>query len=166
MRTRAAGLLLGTAADALLGDPRRWHPVAGFGTIAAALERLWYADARAAGAAHTAVLVGGSAALGALLERGTRHRGTRVTVTALATFAVLGGGSLAREGTRLAAELGRADLAAARRRMPNLCGRDPASLDAAGMARAGTESLAENTSDAGSTASGLRTPGWPAASWT
>jgi adenosylcobinamide-phosphate synthase len=40
------------------------------------------------------------------------------------------------------------DLAAARRRLPSLCGRDPESLDAAGMARAGVESLAENTSDA------------------
>ena len=32
--------------------------------------------------------------------------------------------------------------------MPSLCGRDPALLDAGGMARAGTESMAENTSDA------------------
>ena len=32
--------------------------------------------------------------------------------------------------------------------MPALCGRDPALLDAGGMARAGTESMAENTSDA------------------
>lgn len=148
MRARAVGLLLGTAADALLGDPRRGHPVAAFGTAAAALERRWYADTRGAGVGHTAVLVGAAAALGALLERTARRPAARAAVTAAAAFAVLGGGSLAREGTALAAELGRGDLAAARRRLPNLCGRDPASLDAAGMARAGTESLAENTSDA------------------
>lgn len=142
------GLLLGAAVDALLGDPRRGHPVAGFGAAAAALERRWYADARSRGIAHTAVLVGGAAAFGALVERLARRPAARVAATAAATFAVLGGGSLAREGTRLAAELRGHDLAAARRRMPGLCGRDPASLDAAGMARAGTESLAENTSDA------------------
>jgi adenosylcobinamide-phosphate synthase len=48
----------------------------------------------------------------------------------------------------LAAELGRGDLNAARARLPSLCGRDPATLDAGGLARAGVESLAENTSDA------------------
>ncbi len=40
------------------------------------------------------------------------------------------------------------DLDAARAHIPALCGRDPDALDAAGMARAGTESMAENTSDA------------------
>ena len=35
-----------------------------------------------------------------------------------------------------------------RRRLPALCGRDPDQLDAAGLARAAVESVAENTSDA------------------
>ena len=52
----------------------------------------------------------------------------------------------ARRGAGRRADAG--DLAAARARMPSLCGRDPALLDAAGMARAGIESMAENTSDA------------------
>jgi len=57
VRARSVGLLLGWAADVAFGDPRRCHPVAGFGTAAAALERRTYADSRAAGAAHVAVLV-------------------------------------------------------------------------------------------------------------
>src|SRR5262249_572014 len=40
------------------------------------------------------------------------------------------------------------DLEEARTRLPHLCGRDPASLDLAGVARASLESIAENTSDA------------------
>ena len=40
------------------------------------------------------------------------------------------------------------DLPGARRLLPNLVGRDPAGLDAAGIARAVVESVAENTSDA------------------
>lgn len=142
------GLLLGAAADAVLGDPRRHHPVAGFGALAAGLERRWYADHHGAGVAHAVVLVGGATALGALLERAAAGPVARVALTAVATFVVLGGGSLVREGTALAGELRCDDLAAARRRLPNLCGRDPAVLDAAGIVRAGTESLAENTSDA------------------
>ena len=149
MGARAVGLLLGVVADALLGDPRRGHPVAGFGAVAAALERRLYADRRAAGVGHTAVLVGAAVVLGAVVERAGRGRPiVRTAATAAATWAVLGGASLAWEGAALAAELGRGDLDAARARLPSLCGRDPATLDAGGLARAGVESLAENTSDA------------------
>ena len=145
---RAAGLVLGAAADAVLGDPRRGHPVAGFGVVAAALERRGYADRWGAGVRHVAVLVGGAVAVGAVAERAARGPVARAAVTALATWVVLGGTSLAREGAALAVELDRDDLAAARARLPGLCGRDPSTLDAGGLARAGTESMAENTSDA------------------
>jgi len=146
---RAAGLLLAAAADDVLGDPRRAHPVAGFGAAAAALERCWYADSRIRGSWHVAVLVGAVATLGIGAERlGHRYPLIGLLGTAAAGWAVLGGASLAGHGDRLAAELAAGDLAAARARLPCLCGRDPALLDAAGMARAGTESMAENTSDA------------------
>lgn len=145
---RAAGLLLGAVADAALGDPRRGHPVAGFGTVAAALERRGYADRRAAGVGHVALLVGGVVGLGAVAERAAGGFVGRTAVTAAVTWVVLGGTSLAREGAALAGELDRSDLAAARARLPGLCGRDPSALDAGGIARAGTESMAENTSDA------------------
>jgi adenosylcobinamide-phosphate synthase len=146
---RPAGLLVGALADALLGDPRRGHPVAGFGRAAAAMEARCYADRRSSGTAYVALLVGGAAGLGVLVERATARRPlARVAVTGLATWVVLGGSSLAGHGTGLARELGSGDLVAARVRLPSLCGRDPAALDAAGMARAGTESMAENTSDA------------------
>jgi adenosylcobinamide-phosphate synthase len=143
------GLLVGVLADAVLGDPARWHPVAGFGACAAALERRWYADRRASGVAHTAALVGGAVAVGVGAELVAARRPLLgAALTAAATWAVLGGSSLAAHGAALAAELDAGDLAAARARLPSLCGRDPALLDAAGMARAGTESMAENTSDA------------------
>ena len=145
-RERALGLLLGAAADALLGDPRRGHPVAGFGAVAAALERRTHRDHRGAGVVHVGLLVGGAVVLGRALERGPAA--WRVLVTAAATWTVLGGSSLAGHGAALARELADGDLAAARRRVPSLCGRDPESLDADGLARAGVESLAENTSDA------------------
>ncbi|EHI42485.1 cobalamin biosynthesis protein, partial [Rhodococcus opacus PD630] len=46
---RAAGLLLGFAADRVFADPVRWHPVAGFGRTAMALEKTTYRDSRSAG---------------------------------------------------------------------------------------------------------------------
>lgn len=145
----AAGLALGWLADQALGDPRRGHPVAGFGRFAAALERRWYADGKARGAAHEAVLVGGALGLGCLVQRGVRSRPLLgVLATATAAWAVLGGRSLAREAEAIAALLDAGDLAGARQRMPNLVSRDPESLDADGVARATLESVAENTSDA------------------
>ena len=146
---RAAGIALGVLADAALGDPRRGHPVAGFGRLAAALERRTYAPSRARGAAFAAAAVAVPVAAGLAAERsGRRHPAARVGLTALATWAALGGTSLAREGAAMARALEASDVAAARGRLGNLCARDPAHLDADGLARATVESLAENTSDA------------------
>lgn len=147
---RAAGLAAGYLADVCLADPQRGHPVAAFGTAAAALERRTYADNRAAGAAHTAVLLAALGALGMAVERAARRRGPVCTAaaTALTTYVVLGGTSLARTGARLADTLEHDDIDGARALLPSLCGRDPAALDTDGLARAALESVAENTSDA------------------
>ena len=48
----------------------------------------------------------------------------------------------------MADALGGGDLAAARVRLPNLCGRQPTALDEKELTRATVESVAENTSDA------------------
>lgn len=146
---RAVGLLLAVLADAALGDPRRGHPVAGFGRVAAAVERHGYGDSRLRGVVHTAALVGAAVGLGRAVEvLGRRHPAILVLGTAGAGWLALGGSSLAGHGRALADELDAGDLGSARARMPSLCGRDPDLLDAAGMARAAIESLAENTSDA------------------
>ncbi|MBO8198217.1 cobalamin biosynthesis protein [Streptomyces smyrnaeus] len=162
------GTLLGFAADALLGDPRRGHPVAAFGRAAAALERRMWRDHRGTGALYVLVCAGGAAAAAGALTTasaardavgaGTRTRtrtrtGQRSSVPALAltaatTWAVLGGTSLTREARAVGAALEAGDLELARERLPALCGRDPQRLDAPAVARAVVESVAENTSDA------------------
>ena len=145
----AAGLGLGWVADQLLGDPRRGHPVAGFGKVAASLEVAWYADGRARGVLHEAVLVGAALGVGVGVQRTVRERPVlRVLATAAATWAVLGGRSLARESEAIADRLAAGDLPGARLRVANLVSRDPETLDAEGVARATLESVAENTSDA------------------
>ncbi|MFV2020010.1 cobalamin biosynthesis protein [Micromonospora sp. LOL_023] len=139
----------GYALDTLLGDPRRWHPVAGYGRFAAAVERRMYRPTRRAGAAYTAVAVGApllAAAATSLLTR--QHPAARVALVAGATWAVLGGRTLRTESKVMARALRHGDVPAARRRLNHLCGRDPAALDAPELARATVESVAENTSDA------------------
>jgi adenosylcobinamide-phosphate synthase len=149
MRSRAIGLALGFAADRVLGDPARHHPVAGFGRLAGALERRVWADDRATGVVYTAVLVGGTGAAGVLADRLTRHRPVASTIlTAVTTWTVLGGRSLGREAQHVHDHLVRDDLPAAREQLTHLVGRDPSRLDAGEISRAVVESVAENASDA------------------
>ncbi len=145
----ATGLALGTAADLLLADPRRHHPVAGFGAVADRLERAVWRDSRAAGTAYAGGLVAATAGLGVLVDRGTRpHPRARTLLAAGATWAVLGGTSLGRAADRMRLALEAGDVEAGRAALPALAGRDPASLGVDGLARATVESVAENTSDA------------------
>lgn len=148
-RARSLGLGLGYAADRLLADPARWHPVAGFGRLAGAVEQRTYADRRGAGVTHVAVLVGAVVAAGAGWQRATAARPVLDTLgTAVVTWAVLGGTSLDREAAAVHRLLDEGRLDDARARLTHLVGRDTRWLDAGEVARAVVESVAENTSDA------------------
>lgn len=140
---RAAALAAGYAADKVFGDPSRHHPVAWFGTAADRLGRRMWADSRPRGAAYTGILVGLPVA-GAVAV-GKRHPNL---LLAVATWAALGGTTLARTGERMADRLDAADVDGSRELVPWLCSRDPSVLDLDGIARATVESLSENTSDA------------------
>lgn len=157
----AIGLLIGWLADEALGDPRRGHPVAGFGRIASALESRTWADDRVRGVAHVAILAGGCVLGGVALEQwvrtgaaGTnrrsdaRARALRIALTTAACWTVLGGRSLRREAAAVHKLIAADDLPGARERIRSLVGRDPTHLSADELARACVESVAENSSDA------------------
>jgi len=147
-RSLPAGILAGYLADVLFADPRRGHPVAGFGWCATALEKITYRDSRARGAVHTAALVGSLWAAGSVAQRRVGGGPALTLLTAAATWTTLGGITLAKTGTAMADRLEAGDINGARALLPSLCGRDPAVLDGAGLVRAACESVAENTSDA------------------
>jgi adenosylcobinamide-phosphate synthase len=139
-------LAAGYAADLVAGDPRRLHPVAGFGQAAAATERLLYAPTRSRGLLVTALLVGAAAAAA---ERAARcHPHARALTLAAVTWAALGGRSLRQEASRVGRLVADERLEEARAALRSLCGRDAAGLDGTGLLRGAIESVAENTSDA------------------
>jgi adenosylcobinamide-phosphate synthase len=145
----AMALLCGYAADLALGDPGRWHPVAGFGRVALALERVLYAPTRLRGALFAAVLVAAPAiAAGRLAGLAARERVGRNLVLAALTWAALGGRSLTREALGVSDLVERDELDKARGALRALCGRDASELDGPQLCRAAVESVAENTSDA------------------
>jgi adenosylcobinamide-phosphate synthase len=137
----AVAIGLGAVLDAIVGDPARYHPVAGFGRFAAMLERGMWRPQRRHGVVYVGLLVGTTAALGRLAER-------NAVLRVLSVWTVLGGRSLGREALHLANTLERGDLEDAQRRAPVLVGRDPSVLDSDQLVRAVVESVAENTSDA------------------
>jgi adenosylcobinamide-phosphate synthase len=143
----AGAVAAGYAADRLLGDPARFHPVAGFGRVAGALERRLWRPSRTAGLLYTATLVGGVCVATGLAERALPPRG-RPLFAALAVWAALGGRSLERAALALRAAVSAGELERARALAPTLVGRDPSHLDAPELCRATVESVAENTSDA------------------
>jgi adenosylcobinamide-phosphate synthase len=90
----------------------------------------------------------GSGALGSQAGRAAGAGLGLAAATSIATWAVLGGRTLAAEAAAVQALLDRGDLAAARTRLTHLVGRRTERLDEGEIARAAIESVAENTCDA------------------
>ena len=145
----AAAIILGTGADLALGDPAKGHPVAGFGTVVLCAEDRWYEPTRLRGIALTVSAVGATTLAVAASDRALRaYPAARAALGAAVVWSTLGGRSLWRVGGELAGLLEQGDVDGARKLLPSLAGRDPSALSASELARAGTESVAENTSDA------------------
>jgi len=135
----------GLAVDRWLGEPpTAVHPVAWFGRAMGRVERLLWRDSRVAGAAHAVIGVGGAWLTGVALRRVVGD----APATFVATAVCVAGRMLDTEASAVGQLLAAGDPSAARRRLRSLVGRDAASLDAAGIARAVVESVAENTTDA------------------
>lgn len=129
--------------DRLLGEPRRFHPLVGFGTLAGWLEKRLNRRTIAGGALAWLLAVGPWVALAAALRP---HAPFAVDVALL--YFALGAQSLCEHAEAIARPLAAGDLAEARRRVGWIVSRDTSALDAAGVARAGVESVLENGNDA------------------
>ncbi|WP_018992371.1 adenosylcobinamide-phosphate synthase CbiB [Aromatoleum toluclasticum] len=129
--------------DRLLGEPRRWHPLVGFGRLAALAEARLNRRTRAGGILALGLTVGPWVALAFWL----RPLMPFVVDAALLYFA-LGARSLSEHATAVQIPLASGDLPEARRRVGWMVSRDTASLDATGVAKAGVESVLENGNDA------------------
>ena len=140
----AAALLL----DRLLGEPRRLHPLAGFGRLAVWLEARFNLDGRGRrlyGAAALALLVLPGVALAGWLQQ---QPVVGALFSALVLYAAIGLNSLHQHAEPVAAALARDDLDAARAGVSMMVSRDTTALDAEGVSRATVESVLENGNDA------------------
>lgn len=134
---RAAGAGIGLLLDRVVGEPRAFHPVAGFGTAMGHVEDAVWRDGRAAGVAYTATGV----AFGATAGWATHSTAVAVGISAA-------GRELRAVARAIGDRCEAGDLDGARDLLPSLVGRDPSGLDVSGVAAAVIESLAENSVDA------------------
>lgn len=137
--------VLALALDAWLGEPRRWHPLVGFGRYAGALERRCYGRQRGRGVLAVALAVLPWLALAYGLAR-LPWIGAGLAVLGL--YSAIGRRSLGQHAGPVALALQQGDLAEARRRVALLVSRDTADLPPADIAKACVESVLENGCDA------------------
>jgi len=151
-------LLVALALDAAVGDPdaiwrRIPHPVAWMGALIARLDRSWNrpdlaaARRKAAGIAALGVILAASILAGALVEAALRALPWPTVTIGLVASVLLAQNSLHAHVARVAAAFSAGGITEARRAVSMIVGRDPESLDEAGICRAAIETTAENFSD-------------------
>ena len=129
--------------DRLLGEPRRLHPLVGFGTLAAAIEKRLNRRSIPSGLIGWALTVLPWVALAFAL----RPLAPFAVDVALLYFA-LGAQSLGEHAEAVARPLAAGQLDEARQRVGWMVSRDTTQLDESGVAKAGMESVLENGNDA------------------
>jgi len=142
--TTLAALLL----DALFGEPRRGHPLVLFGRWAERLERRFNPGGRGwrshGVSAWLLAVLPPTAVVWLLADL----PGLGWVVSVLALYAAVGLRSLNEHAEPVAQALEQGDLARARERVGYMVSRDTRELDDSAVARAATESVLENGSDA------------------
>jgi adenosylcobinamide-phosphate synthase len=129
------------------------HPVTWMGRLIGFLddrlnhERMSGASRRAAGIVALFIVIGVTGIVAYVLERSLLWLPLGVVSAALPASTLIAQRSLHDHVERVAVALEREGLAAGRKAVSRIVGRDPQSLDEAGVARAAIESLAENFSD-------------------
>jgi adenosylcobinamide-phosphate synthase len=150
--------LLALLIELIVGYPDRLlraigHPVTWMGRLIAALDRalnhesMSDAKRRAAGALALVVIIGLPAIIGYLAECAILLLPLGIVLAAVLASTLIAQRSLREHVARVAAALEHDGLAAGREAVSHIVGRDPDTLDEAGVARAAIESLAENFSD-------------------
>ena len=129
--------------DRLLGEPRRFHPLVGFGNLASAIEKLLNRRSLAGGVLAWLLVVGPWVALAFWL----RPLAPFAVDVALLYFA-LGAQSLCEHAEAIAKPLREGRLDEARQRVGWIVSRETSQLDESGVAKAGVESVLENGNDA------------------
>ncbi len=135
-----AALLL----DAWLGEPRRFHPLVGFGKLAEYTERRFYADSKVHGCMAVLLLVTPLILLATFINFIPWH----FVVDILVLYLALGWNSLGAHARMVKSALFADNLIAARQHVGLILSRDTTELDQVEVTQGTIESVLENGNDA------------------
>ena len=136
------------ALDALLGEPKRWHPLVAFGRFAERIEQRFNSGGRGWRSHGVTAWVIAVVPLTLLATAFSWAPYVGWIVEILALYCALGMRSLGEHVEPVAKALRSDDLEEARKRVGYLVSRQTSELDKTEVARAATESVLENGSDA------------------
>lgn len=143
----ALSAVAAVALDRALGEPRRWHPLVGFGRYAQFVERALYAESavpRLRGLLAMVLAVLPFLALATL----THLMPYSFVLDIVLLYLALGWRSLAKHARVVGVALANDDLAEARRCVGDMVSRDTAAMQAGEVSKATVESVLENGNDA------------------
>jgi adenosylcobinamide-phosphate synthase len=154
----AGAMAVAMSVDALLGWPdpvfaRLGHPVTWIGRLIEFLDRGWNRSSasagvrRAAGATAALIVIALAAAAALAIQSLLASEWSRIFVAGILAWPLVALRSLHDHVAAVGLALQSSNIKTARLAVARIVGRDPSSLDAAGIARAAIESLAENASD-------------------
>ncbi len=145
--------LVAVLLDRWLGEPRRWHPLVGFGRLAALVERLLnrlperHARSICSGFLGVLILVLPVLMVAELL-RWTLNGWAYLLLQAVVLYFVLSIRGLTEHGRAVSDALHSGDLESAREQVGRIVSRKASELDEHGVAAAASESMLENGADA------------------
>lgn len=148
--TTALAMLAAILLDIWLGEPKRAHPLVGFGRFAGRVEARLYGDRRVAGLSAWAVAVLPLVALVWLVAKMLGSMGISLSFVfnAAVLYLAIGLRSLGEHAKPVASALHDGDLPRARDAVGRMVSRDTHVLDETQVAAAATESVLENGNDA------------------
>ena len=131
--------------DHLLGEPVRFHPLSGFGSLAKSVENTFYRANYLSGVFAVAVLLIPLVLASYFLQRLAVFG---MIFSILVLYFAIAPRSLREHAERVSNVLSVGDIHAARQAVGMMVSRDTSQLDEAGVARAAVESVLENGNDA------------------
>jgi adenosylcobinamide-phosphate synthase len=146
--TTALAMLVAVLLDAWLGEPRRAHPLIGFGRFAGGIEARLYRDRRLAGLLAWSMAVLPLVALTWLAVEMLGAANLSFVFDVLVLYLAIGLRSLGEHALPVARALHDGDIIKARTAVGRMVSRDTHMLDETQVAAAATESVLENGNDA------------------
>lgn len=137
-------VLIALLLDTWLGEPRRFHPLVGFGKLADYIEQKFYADSRLHGFLAVLLLVAPLVLLVIFITNTLWYS----VIDLLVLYFAIGWNSLGKHARLVKNALLADDLRTARQQVGMMVSRDTTDLDSVGVAQGTIESVLENGNDA------------------